>query len=285
MDEARRREVQAGWDAEISGTAVHADRLVHVEFTWGTAITVELRGTAGRVEAGRLAILRCREWFQEVDAQFSPFRADSQVTAEREGILGSASPDYLAVRKACQEARRLTLGAFDPWQLAGGYDPSGYVKGWAAGRASELLLDAGFANHIVNAGGDIACAGDADVGSGAGWPVGIVNPHDRSQVVAVVAVRDAAVATSGRYERGDHVIDPSSGLPAQAADSATVIGPDPGLADAAASAALVDGTACMAWFAALGRPWSVHLVIGEQEHFFGSAFESPADAPTDRSRE
>ncbi len=59
----------------------------------------------------------------------------------------------------------------------------------------------------------------------------------------MVDVRNAAVATSGRYERGDHVVDPVTGQPARAADSATVVGPDPGLADAAASAVLVAGPA------------------------------------------
>ncbi len=57
----------------------------------------------------------------------------------------------------------------------------------------------------------------------------------------MLAVTDAAVATSGRYERGDHVIDPRSGLPARGLTSVTVVGPDLALADAYATAALVLG--------------------------------------------
>jgi FAD:protein FMN transferase len=274
MDPVRRAEVIAGWDQQVSGSVVHADRLVHVEFTWGTAITVELRGTAGRSEDALAAVAQCRAWFAEVDERFSPFRALSEVTAVRNGLVRpeSSSPDFRTVYHACESARLVTGGAFDPWAVPGGYDPSGYVKGWAAGRASALLLAAGFADNLVNAGGDIACAGDWESGSGRGWPVGIVNPHQPSEVVAVVDVRDAAVATSGRYERGDHVIDPRTGGPARAADSATVIGPDPGLADAAASAVLVAGTGCMAWFPGLGSQWSVLLVVGNQEYRHGLAF-------------
>jgi thiamine biosynthesis lipoprotein len=267
--------VMAGWDRQVSGTAVHPDHLVHVEFIWGTAITLDLRGIEGRIDEALGAVARCCAWFVEVDERFSPFRALSEVTAARNDIAvpGFPSPDFIEVQRACQQARMLTRGAFDPWRVRGGYDPSGYVKGWAAGRAGCLLAEAGFADHMVNAGGDIVCAGDRDPGSELGWPIGIVNPHRTSEVVAVVDVRNAAVATSGRYERGDHVVDPVTGRPARAADSATVVGPDAGLADAAASAVLVAGPACMAWFPQLGPHWSVHLVVGEVEHRYGPAFD------------
>ena len=264
-----------GWDQQVSGTAVQHDRLVHVEFIWGTAITLDVRGIEGRSDEALRVVAACSRWFVEVDERFSPFRALSEVTAARNDLAvpGSPSPDFVEVQRACQQARALTRGAFDPWRVPGGFDPSGYVKGWAAGRASGLLAHAGFADHMVNAGGDIVCSGDREPGSGRGWPIGIVNPHQTSEVLAVVEVRDAAVATSGRYERGDHIVDPATGQPALGADSATVVGPDPGLADAVASAVLVDGPACMTWFPQMGPDWSVHLVIGEVEHRYGPAFE------------
>ena len=275
MDPCERQRVMAAWDRQVSGTAVHFDRLVHVEFIWGTAITLDLRGIEDRTEAALAAVHRCCAWFIEVDERFSPFRALSEVTAARNDIAvpGFPSPDFIEVQRACERARILTHGAFDPWKVPGGYDPSGYVKGWAAGRASGLFADAGFADHMVNAGGDIVCSGDREPGSALGWPIGIVNPHRTSEVVAAVDVRDVAVATSGRYERGDHVVDPFTGQPARAADSATVVGPDPGLADAVASAVLVAGHGCMTWFPQIGPDWSVHMVIGEVEHRYGPAFD------------
>ena len=66
----------------------------------------------------------------------------------------------------------------------------------------------------------------------AGWRVGIQHPWERDRVAAVLDVSDAAVATSGRYERGDHVVDPSTGRPATGLASVTVVGPDLALADA-----------------------------------------------------
>ena len=33
---------------------------------------------------------------------------------------------------------RMTDGAFDPWKAPGGFDPSGFVKGWGADRAAAI---------------------------------------------------------------------------------------------------------------------------------------------------
>ena len=59
---------------------------------------------------------------------------------------------------------------------------------------------------------------------------------------------DGAIATSGTYERGTHIVDPHSGLIAIGAKSATVIGPDGGLADAMATALMVSGDDGATWF-------------------------------------
>lgn len=266
--------VLAGWDEGVSGTAVHDGRLVHVEFVWGTAVTVEVAGVLGREAQARAAVAACCRWFAEVDARFSTYRPLSEVTAARNGIAHpeGTSPDFAAVERECRELGNLTRGAFDPWRVPGGYDPSGYVKGWAAGRASQSLRAAGFTDSMVNAGGDVTCSGDRHPGSGSGWRIGIVDPDQPDHVVRTVALRDASIATSGHYERGAHVVDPRTGRPAAGADSATVVGPDAGRADALASAVLVDGPRCLRWFVALGPRWSVHLVSGRREWTHGPAF-------------
>ena len=41
------------------------------------------------------------------------------------------------VANLCADARDLTDGAFDPWSVPGSFDPSGYVKGWAASRPED----------------------------------------------------------------------------------------------------------------------------------------------------
>ncbi|HEX4728852.1 MAG TPA: FAD:protein FMN transferase, partial [Jatrophihabitans sp.] len=98
---------------------------------------------------------------------------------------------------------------FDAY-AGGALDPSGYVKGWAIQRASELLVAAGSTSHSINGGGDVACVGLADDRP---WRLGIVDPRSPDQVLATVAGADLALATSGIAERGQHVLDPHTGRP------------------------------------------------------------------------
>ena len=56
------------------------------------------------------------------------------------------------------------------------------------------------------------------------WNVGVRHPEDASSVVRTFVSRDGAVATSGAYERGDHIVDPHRRSAAAAARSATVVG-------------------------------------------------------------
>ena len=268
-------DVMTGWDGGISGTVVRDDDVIHVEHVWTTAVTIRLGATRGRESRALEAIGSCTSFFADVDRRFSAFTPLSEVSLHRMGLDGNGrhSPEFDEVMAACHHARQVTDGAFDPWALPGGYDPTGYVKGWAAGRASRLLDAAGFPHHLVNAGGDVCAHGDEVPGSGGGWPIGIVNPHATGEVIKVVTLHDQSMATSGRYERGAHVIDPATGAPAISVDSATVVGPDAGLVDAVASAVLVQGRDSMTWFADLGPTWSLHLVVGQQAWMFGPAFE------------
>ncbi len=59
---------------------------------------------------------------------------------------------------------------------------------------------------------------------------------------------DGAIATTGTYERGAHIKDPHTGMIAIGARSATVLGPDGGLADALATALVVSGKEGASWF-------------------------------------
>jgi thiamine biosynthesis lipoprotein len=77
-----------------------------------------------------------------------------------------------------------------------------------------------------------------------GWAqpfrIGIVDPFSQGQIACVVELT-GAIATSGAYERGDHLIDPHSRRPAARVASASVSGHDLGLADALATAVAVAG--------------------------------------------
>ena len=101
---------------------------------------------------------------------------------------------------------------------------------------------------LINGGGDVAAFGSP--GTGQRWRVGIRHPW-RADALACIVEIDAAVATSGGYERGPHLIDPGTGRPAARAASATVIGPSLALADALATGVAVGGDAALAFVAGL----------------------------------
>jgi thiamine biosynthesis lipoprotein len=115
--------------------------------------------------------------------------------------------------------------------------------------ASDRLLAAGSANHCVNAGGDVRVRGHPRAGEP--WRVGVRHPFDPASVCFVLAGTDLAIATSGTYERGLHVVDPRRGVPAVGLSSVTVTGPDLGRADAYATAAVAMGEAGIDWLATL----------------------------------
>jgi thiamine biosynthesis lipoprotein len=145
--------------------------------------------------------------------------------------------------------RRETDGYFDARADHGRLDPSGLVKGWSVEQASGLLARAGSANHCINAAGDVRVRGEPEPGRP--WQIGLLHPHHPDAFTTVVAVNDAAVATSGTYERGLHVFDPHTFRPADELASVTVVGPDLTFADAYATAALARGRSAPAWLSTL----------------------------------
>jgi thiamine biosynthesis lipoprotein len=75
--------------------------------------------------------------------------------------------------------------------------------------------------------------------------VGIRHPWRPDALAGIIEV-EAAVATSGSYERGAHLIDPATGLASGRAASATVTGPRLAMADALATAVAVGGDEALA---------------------------------------
>ena len=189
-----------------------------------------------------VGLARAQAEMERVDRRFSLWRADSALSRFRRGepIDERAALEIEAVLERCRLARDLSEGWFDPWALAGGVDPTGLVKGWAARRALGRLVSSGAAGAMVNAGGDIAVAGSSP--SGDPWRIGIRHPDDPLGLLGVVRA-EAAVATSGLYERGAHVVDPRRGLAATDVVAATVTGPELDLADAFATALVAAGIA------------------------------------------
>jgi FAD:protein FMN transferase len=231
-----------------AGTVSRPDRLVrHVEMVMGMAVSYAFREPppAGALERS-VSILH------DADAMFSTYKVDSEISRFDRGELTTetCSPEVLEVLEACEGLRVDTDGYFDAWVTRADevprLDPSGYVKGWAVDRAARALDEAGVAAYAINAGGDVTVRsrpGDPP------WRVGVRHPDHAHQVVAVVAARDLAVATSATYERGEHILDPHTEAPPSGIVSLTVVGHDLALVDAYATAAFAMGDAGPAWVA------------------------------------
>ena len=123
-------------------------------------------------------------------------------------------------------------------------DLGAVAKGLAIDLAARELAD--FENYAIDAGGDLFMAGHNAAGQP--WSVGIRHPRRDGEIIERVRVSDAAICTSGDYERrspdagsGHHILDPRLGRSAESAVSATVVAPTAMLADALATAAFVLG--------------------------------------------
>ncbi|MBT8437261.1 MAG: FAD:protein FMN transferase [Gammaproteobacteria bacterium] len=125
-------------------------------------------------------------------------------------------------------------------------DLGGIAKGYAVGLISRYLDDNGIDDYIINAGGDMAIAGNR---FGRPWRIGIRNPFAPGVVASLEIVGKHNLFTSGNYERqyrrgknrAHHIIDPRSGEPATGQSSATVLSNDPVRADVAATAMMING--------------------------------------------
>jgi len=229
----------------VEPVAPGAPRFQRVEQIMGTAIGIDVRGAGVAPAAVDAAFALLRD----VDARFSPYRPDSEVSRLIRGELDEATcaPDLRAILGLCEDLRRTSDGAFDirRHRPDGRPDPTALVKGWAVEQASLLLDAAGATDFSINAGGDIVARGEPEPGRS--WRIGIRHPRLPSEVAAVLAVRDQAVATSGGYERGDHIVDPRTGRPPRELLSMTVVGPSLTDADAYATIGFVLGLAGLAW--------------------------------------
>jgi thiamine biosynthesis lipoprotein len=209
--------------------------------TWGTILYLDVASELVSEAALNEGITECRDFFYLIDELFSTYKPESQVSRLRRGQLQLADCDPLIqqVWDLCLAARDLSDGYFDPWCVEGGFDPSGYVKGWAADVAIAKLKAHGAQNIQINCAGDLSLAGGYE--NGEPWNVGIRHPEDAYAIVKTFPITDGAIATSGTYERGSHIKDPKTGMIAIGARSATVYGPDGGIADALATAMIVAG--------------------------------------------
>ena len=235
-----------------------------IEHVMGMPVILDVRDGL----TGEDAIDEIFAWFHWVDETFSTFKPDSEICRLDRGELGldDAHPEVREVLARCEQLARETGGYFDARaSVSRRLDPSGLVKGWSVDRAAALLEEAGATSYAINAGGDLRLRGGAWPADH--WRVGIQHPRRRDRIAAVVEGRDLAVATSGAYERGEHVFDPHTGAAPRGVLSVTVTGPDLGTADAYATAALAMGRRGAQWAATLDGYEAMTILADERVLF------------------
>jgi thiamine biosynthesis lipoprotein len=229
-----------------------AARRVEVCTVMGTVASAHVIGVPDAGAWAR-ATRGCFDVLQRADRVLSLYDEESDVRriARGELRLADADPWVAEIEDACDGAELETRGLFSA-HLGGVFDPTGYVKGWATELAlrehlAPLLSDPGVRAVGLDVGGDlqVLTAADADWT----WDIGIVDPADRTRLLATVPVPNGAVATSGSAERGAHIIDPRTGHAATGIRSATVIADSLARADVWATAAVAAGAGDLNWLA------------------------------------
>jgi thiamine biosynthesis lipoprotein len=225
----------------------NASTAPRVEDVMGMGIVLDVRD--GDIEEADVD--HAFDWLRFVDETFSTYKPESEICRIDRGELSPADahPQVRAVLERCEELREETNGFFDT-RAAGSFDPSGLVKGWAVDEAAAILEQRGAQSFAIYAGGDVIVHGHPEPGDR--WHVGIRHPQHADKLAAVVEATDLAVATSGAYARGDHVLDPHTGQPPSGLLSVTITGPQLATADAYATAAFAMG-------AERGPAWTAQL--------------------------
>lgn len=128
-----------------------------------------------------------------------------------------------------------------------GLELGGIAKGYIVDRILHILKAAGIEHAFVNAGGDIGLIGTRP--DGEQWRIGVRNPREENNIIAVLPAAGGSIVTSGDYERAftvdglsyHHILDPKTGLPARELISVTIVAGEAIIADAFSTAVFVLG--------------------------------------------
>jgi thiamine biosynthesis lipoprotein len=161
-------------------------------------------------------------------------------------------------------------------------DLSAIAKGYAVDRVAAALRELGFADFLVEVGGEVRAQGHRP--DGAVWRVAIEKPDsDPRGVFEVIALRDMALATSGDYRnyyevggrRISHTIDPRTGRPVEhSLASVSVLDSEAVRADALATALDVLGPEA-GYSLAEREGLAAYFIVRREDGSF-AAFATPA---------
>lgn len=253
---------------ELTAWPIHR-RVAH---RMGMPISLALRGRHADDDRAHAAWEHALEILDEVDRVFSTYRADSVISRlDRGEIRLEDCPDEVReVLDLGERARVESGGAFDVRRPGPDgdlvLDPSGVVKGWAVERAARVLETLPATDFCLSAGGDMVCR--TRLASTPDWRIGIEDPLAPARLVAILPIRNGAVATSGLAHRDNHIVDARSGRTPTAVASVTVVGQDLVWADIDATAAFALGDEALTWLRrGTGRRGLVVWQDGARETF------------------
>jgi thiamine biosynthesis lipoprotein len=149
-------------------------------------------------------------------------------------------------------------------------NPSGLVKGYAIWQGSKILEKKSYKNFYVEIAGDIQAVGKN--AKGESWKVGIQNPFNPKEIIKIVRISNKGIATSGNYQRGEHIINPKTKIAAAEIASISVIGPNIYEADRFATAAFAMGEKGINFIETL-KGFAGYMVKNNQMAIMTSGFE------------
>lgn len=190
---------------------------------------------------------------RQIDDKFSTYKPDSRLNRFLRGSV-SLDKEMRLIQKACEAYEHKTNGYFSAY-YKGTFDPTGYVKGWAIQEVGNILKEKGVTTFLINAAGDIMAASSGEKT----WNVSLQDPFSRLKTLGTITLKNGAIATSGTYERGQHIVNPHTKKPAATLVSASVYGKEIITAD-------VFATACIA----MGTKKAIHFI--NHQHGYGAFF-------------
>jgi FAD:protein FMN transferase len=155
-----------------------------------------------------------------------------KASLENVGWRGIAVDAAAKTVRLSKPGMRIGLGAIAP--------------GYAGDLAMAKIRALGIKDACVNMSGDVLLSGRKE---GAPWNVALTHPRKKGETLLVLPVSNAAVSTSGDYERyfekdGKrycHILDPRTGYPADRCQSVTIVAPNLAFADGLATGVFVLG--------------------------------------------
>jgi thiamine biosynthesis lipoprotein len=104
----------------------------------------------------------------------------------------------------------------------------GIAKGYIVDKASEVLVELGIDNFLINAGGDIRTSGKRQ--DGKPWTIAVQDPSKKHHYPDKIKMTDGAIATSGNYEVYfdrekifHHIVNPKNGFSPDASSSVSIL--------------------------------------------------------------